>query len=78
MPAKYHPPEPFVRRVPTWKMHIFTLVQLLALAVLWLVKSSRLSLIFPFVLILMVPLRQYLALLYNAREINAVMYYKKI
>lgn len=75
MPAKYHPPEAYVRRVPTWKMHTFTLVQILALTILWLVKSSRLSLIFPFVLILMVPLRQYLSMLYNAREINAVIYY---
>lgn len=75
MPVKYHPPEPYVRRVPTWKMHTFTLVQIMALALLWSIKSSQISLIFPFVLILMVPLRQRLASLYNSREINAVILY---
>lgn len=32
MPVKHHPSSPFVRRVPTWKMHIFTFVQVCALA----------------------------------------------
>lgn len=72
MPTKYHPPEPYVRRMPTWKMHIFTLTQVLALAVLWAVKSSSVSLVFPFVLILMVPLRQRMGKFYTAREMDAV------
>lgn len=72
MPSKYHPPEPYVRRVPTWKMHVFTLVQVLALAILWLVKSSSVSLAFPFVLILMVPLRQRMENFFTAREMDAV------
>lgn len=72
MPSKYHPPEPYVRRVPTWKMHIFTFTQVLALAILWLVKSSSVSLVFPFVLILMVPLRQRMENFFSAREMDAV------
>lgn len=72
MPVKYHPQEAYVRRVPTWKMHTFTLIQIMALVILWTVKSSEFSLAFPFVLILMVPLRQRLATFFNSREINAV------
>lgn len=72
MPVKYHPPEPYVRRVPTWKMHIFSMVQILALAVLWTVKSSSVSLAFPFVLILMVPLRQKMSAIFSQRELDAV------
>lgn len=72
MPTKYHPQEPYVRRVPTWKMHIFTMTQVIALAILWLVKSSKVSLVFPFVLILMVPLRQRMETFYTAREMDAV------
>lgn len=72
MPVKYHPPEPYVRRVPTWKMHTFTCIQVLALVILWTVKSSSFSLAFPFVLIMMVPLRIRMASFFNAREINAV------
>lgn len=72
MPVKYHPSEPFVRRVPTWKMHLFTFTQVMALAVLWAVKSSKFSLAFPFFLIMMVPLRQKLGSYFTASELNAV------
>lgn len=76
MPVKYHPSEDYVKRVPTWKMHVFTSAQVLSLAVLWAVKSSTISLAFPFVLVMMVPLRQFLGRMYNEREINAVSCYK--
>lgn len=72
MPVKYHPPEPYVRRVQAWKMHVFTLVQVFALVVLWTVKSSQFSLAFPFFLIMMVPLRQRLTMIFSPREMNAV------
>lgn len=72
MPVKYHPPEPYVRRVHAWKMHVYTMVQVGALVVLWAVKSSEFSLAFPFFLIMMVPLRQLLSIFFNPREINAV------
>lgn len=72
MPVKYHPHEPYVRRVPAWKMHFYTMVQVLALAILWSVKSSNFSLAFPFFLIMMVPLRQRLTMFFNPRELNAV------
>jgi anion exchange protein len=59
-PVKYHPNEPYVQHVRTWKMNVFTLIQFLCLAVLWTIKSTMASLAFPFVLILTVPLRRYL------------------
>lgn len=61
-----------MRRVPTWKMHLFTFTQGVALAVLWAVKSSKFSLAFPFFLIMMVPLRQKLASYFTPSELNAV------
>ncbi|XP_033926221.1 band 3 anion transport protein isoform X1 [Melopsittacus undulatus] len=60
MPPKYHPDEPYVTRVKTWRMHLFTLTQLLVLVLLWVVKSTPASLALPFVLILTVPLRRFL------------------
>lgn len=72
MPVKYHPSEPYVKRVPTWKMHLFTAVQVLSLALLWTVASSRFSLAFPFVLVLTVPLRAKLESFFTAQELNAV------
>lgn len=72
MPVKHYPPTPYVKRVPTWKMHIFTTIQVLSLALLWAVKSSKFSLAFPFFLIMMVPIRQKLALMYKPEEMKAV------
>ncbi|XP_074835431.1 band 3 anion transport protein isoform X2 [Carettochelys insculpta] len=60
MPPKYHPDVPYVRRVKTWRMHVFTLTQIVCLASLWAVKSSPASLGLPFLLILTVPLRRFL------------------
>lgn len=72
MPVKHYPPTPYVKRVPTWKIHLFTTVQVLCLSTLWAVKSSKISLAFPFFLILMVPIRIKLAALYKPEEMKAV------
>ncbi|KAM6042992.1 LOW QUALITY PROTEIN: band 3 anion transport protein [Theristicus caerulescens] len=60
MPPKYHPREPYVTRVKTWRMHLFTFTQIIVLVLLWVVKSTPASLALPFVLILTVPLRRFL------------------
>lgn len=57
MPPKHHPDVPYVKKVRTMRMHLFTLLQLACLAVLWAVMSTAASLAFPFILILTVPLR---------------------
>ncbi|KAG5668130.1 hypothetical protein PVAND_016082 [Polypedilum vanderplanki] len=72
MPVKHHPQVPFVRRVRTWKMHLFTLIQVLALSLLWIIKSSRFSLAFPFFLIMMVPLRKILKKFFTVTELRAL------
>ncbi|XP_043820079.1 band 3 anion transport protein [Dromiciops gliroides] len=59
-PPKYHPDVPYVKRVKTWRMHLFTGIQVICLAVLWVVKSTPASLALPFILILTVPLRRFL------------------
>ncbi|KAJ7427600.1 Band 3 anion transport protein [Willisornis vidua] len=59
MPPKYHPDEPYVTRVKTWRMHLFTFTQIIFLVLLWVVKSTPASLALPFVLILTVPLRRF-------------------
>ncbi|XP_058987889.1 anion exchange protein 3 isoform X2 [Musca domestica] len=72
MPVKHYPPTPYVKKVPTWKMHLFTTIQVLCLAVLWAVKSSKISLAFPFFLVMMVPIRMKLAAMYKPHEIAAL------
>ncbi|XP_027032749.2 solute carrier family 4 member 1b (Diego blood group) [Tachysurus fulvidraco] len=61
IPKKYHPNEPYAQRVKMSRMHMFTGIQIVCLTMLWLVKSSPLSLALPFILILTIPLRLYLS-----------------
>ncbi|KAM6898241.1 solute carrier family 4 member 1b (Diego blood group) [Lycodopsis pacificus] len=60
IPKKYHPNEPYATRVSTGRMHLFTAIQIVCLAVLWIVKSSPVSLALPFILILTIPLRMFM------------------
>ncbi|XP_055475868.1 band 3 anion transport protein [Psammomys obesus] len=72
-PSKYHPDVPFVRRVRTWRMHLFTGIQIICLVVLWVVKSTPASLALPFVLILTVPLRRsLLPLIFSQLELQCL------
>ncbi|XP_074047384.1 anion exchange protein 3 isoform X8 [Macrotis lagotis] len=73
MPIKHHPDEPYVNKVKTWRMHLFTLIQLACIALLWLVKSTAASLAFPFLLLLTVPLRHcLLPRIFHDRELQAL------
>ncbi|KAK5881226.1 hypothetical protein CesoFtcFv8_022049 [Champsocephalus esox] len=60
IPKKYHPDEPYATRVSTGRMHFFTAIQIVCLALLWIVKSSPVSLALPFMLILTIPLRMFM------------------
>ncbi|KAH0503947.1 Band 3 anion transport protein [Microtus ochrogaster] len=72
-PPKYHPDVPFVKRVKTWRMHLFTVIQIICLAALWVVKSTSASLALPFVLILTVPLRRFLLpLIFSGLELQCL------
>lgn len=60
-------------QVKTWRMHLFTCIQLGCIALLWVVKSTAASLAFPFLLLLTVPLRRcLLPRLFQERELQAV------
>lgn len=59
-PPKHHPDVIYVKKVRSLRMHLFTALQLVCLAVLWVVMSTAASLAFPFILILTVPLRIFL------------------
>ncbi|XP_061093492.1 anion exchange protein 2b isoform X2 [Conger conger] len=73
MPPKYHPDQTYVRKVRTWRMHLFTGIQLVCLAVLWAVMSTVASLAFPFVLILTVPVKMFLlSRIFTTREMQCL------
>ena len=48
MPAKYQPDYNYLRHVRTSRVHMFTLVQMLCMAIMWVMKSIKaISMIFP-------------------------------
>lgn len=55
-PALY-PVTHYIRRVPRWTLHAFTLLQVACLGILWVVKSSSIGILFPVFIALLVPVR---------------------
>uniref|UniRef100_A0A3B3CQ50 Anion exchange protein n=1 Tax=Oryzias melastigma TaxID=30732 RepID=A0A3B3CQ50_ORYME len=73
MPPKYHPDLNYVRSVRTLRMHMFTLVQLLCLSLLWVIMATAAAAAFPFMLLLTIPLRKLLLpRLFSSRELQSV------
>ncbi|XP_023330571.1 sodium bicarbonate cotransporter 3 [Eurytemora carolleeae] len=58
MPAKHQPDYLYLRHVPLKKVHLFTLIQVFALAALWVIKSTPASLIFPLLVLALVGFRK--------------------
>lgn len=73
MPPKYHPDQNYVRKVRTLRMHLFTLIQLTCLSLLWVVMATAAALAFPFMLLLTIPLRMLLLpRLFSPRELQSL------
>ncbi|KAG9340881.1 hypothetical protein JZ751_020074 [Albula glossodonta] len=47
MPAKHQPDFIYLRHVPLRKVHLFTVIQLSCLVLLWVIKTSRAAIVFP-------------------------------
>nr|XP_020477259.1 anion exchange protein 3-like isoform X2 [Monopterus albus] len=72
-PAKHHPDHIYISKVKTWRMNMFTIIQLACIIALWVVKSTVASLAFPFVLIMTVPLRRIvLSRIFEEHELQAL------
>uniref|UniRef100_A0A8C6PII7 Anion exchange protein n=1 Tax=Nothobranchius furzeri TaxID=105023 RepID=A0A8C6PII7_NOTFU len=77
-PAKHHPDHIYVTKVKTWRMNMFTIIQLACIVALWVVKSTVASLAFPFILIMTVPLRRLvLSRIFEERELQAVRFVRQ-
>ena len=71
IPVKHHPRVGYICRVRTWRMHMFTLIQLTGLGILWAVKSiPSISLAFPFFVVAMVGVRWSLKFIFTEKELN--------
>jgi len=57
MDSALYPATHYIRKVPAWTIHKFTVLQLTCLAVLWFVKTSAIGILFPLFIVLLVPVR---------------------
>uniref|UniRef100_A0A8C6TIB4 Anion exchange protein n=1 Tax=Neogobius melanostomus TaxID=47308 RepID=A0A8C6TIB4_9GOBI len=70
MPAKHQPDLIYLRYVPLWKVHIFTLVQLSCLVLLWVIKASAAAVVFPMMVLALVFVRKLLDFIFTKRELS--------
>ncbi|KAF5915090.1 hypothetical protein HPG69_003591 [Diceros bicornis minor] len=69
MPAKHQPDHAFLRHVPLRRIHLFTLVQILCLAVLWILKSTVAAIIFPVMILGLIIVRRLLDLIFSQHDL---------
>lgn len=72
MPVKHQPDLMFLRQVPLKRIHIFTLIQLLCLGILWLIKSTDAALIFPVMVLMLVAVRKVMEKIFNLHELEVL------
>nr|XP_033497172.1 sodium bicarbonate cotransporter 3-like [Epinephelus lanceolatus] len=70
MPAKHQPDLIYLRYVPLWKVHVFTVVQLTCLIVLWAIKASAAAVVFPMMVLALVFIRKLLDFCFTKRELS--------
>ncbi|EMP28546.1 Electrogenic sodium bicarbonate cotransporter 4 [Chelonia mydas] len=69
MPAKHQPDYAFLRHVPLRRIHLFTLVQIICLAVLWILKSTVAAIIFPVMILALILVRKMLDFIFSQHDL---------
>nr|XP_023499349.1 electroneutral sodium bicarbonate exchanger 1 isoform X5 [Equus caballus] len=70
MPAKHQPDFIYLRHVPLRKVHLFTLIQLTCLVLLWVIKASPAAIVFPMMVLALVFVRKVMDLCFSKRELS--------
>ncbi|KAM9857870.1 electrogenic sodium bicarbonate cotransporter 4 [Aulostomus maculatus] len=69
MPSKHQPDYSYLRHVPLRRVHLFTLVQITCLAVLWILKSTFLAIIFPVMILGLMVIRKMLDMVFSQHDL---------
>uniref|UniRef100_A0A8D0H8W2 Anion exchange protein n=1 Tax=Sphenodon punctatus TaxID=8508 RepID=A0A8D0H8W2_SPHPU len=70
MPAKHQPDFIYLRHVPLRRVHLFTFIQMLCLAVLWVLKSTVAAIIFPLMLLALVGIRKAMECIFSLHDLS--------
>ncbi|CAH2274681.1 electrogenic sodium bicarbonate cotransporter 4 isoform X1 [Pelobates cultripes] len=69
MPAKHQPDYAYLRHVPLRRVHLFTVVQIVCLAVLWILKSTVAAIIFPVMILGLIMVRKMLDWVFSQHDL---------
>ncbi|XP_062399134.1 electrogenic sodium bicarbonate cotransporter 4 [Sardina pilchardus] len=69
MPSKHQPDFTFLRHVPLRRIHLFTLIQIICLIVLWVLKSTFLAIIFPVMILGLLLVRKMLDMVFSQHDL---------
>ncbi|KAM9823472.1 electrogenic sodium bicarbonate cotransporter 4 isoform 1-T2 [Syngnathus typhle] len=69
MPSKHQPDLSYLRHVPLRRVHLFTLIQIICLAVLWILKSTFLAIIFPVMILGLMVIRKILDMVFSQHDL---------
>ncbi|XP_041956050.1 electrogenic sodium bicarbonate cotransporter 4 isoform X3 [Alosa sapidissima] len=69
MPSKHQPDFSFLRHVPLRRIHLFTLIQIICLIVLWVLKSTFLAIIFPVMILGLLLVRKMLDMVFSQHDL---------
>ncbi|XP_067287274.1 sodium-driven chloride bicarbonate exchanger isoform X5 [Pseudorasbora parva] len=70
MPTKHQPDFIYLRHVPLRKVHLFTIIQLSCLVLLWVIKTSRAAIVFPMMVLALVFIRKLLDFFFSKRDLS--------
>ncbi|KAG7490246.1 electrogenic sodium bicarbonate cotransporter 1 isoform X2 [Solea senegalensis] len=70
MPAKHQPDLIYLRHVPLRKVHLFTFLQVLCLALLWILKSTVAAIIFPVMILALVAVRKGMDYMFSQLDLS--------
>ncbi|XP_051733795.1 electrogenic sodium bicarbonate cotransporter 1 isoform X2 [Ctenopharyngodon idella] len=70
MPAKHQPDLIYLRHVPLRRVHFFTFLQVLCLALLWILKSTVAAIIFPVMILALVAVRKAMDYVFSQHDLS--------
>ncbi|XP_071380898.1 electrogenic sodium bicarbonate cotransporter 1-like [Centroberyx affinis] len=70
MPAKHQPDLIYLRHVPQRRIHLFTFIQVICLALLWILKSTVAAIIFPVMILALVAVRKAMDYLFSQHDLS--------
>jgi len=67
---RLYPDNHYTRNIPSSTLHAFTLIQLVCFGILWALKSSPLGLLFPLMLVALVPIRIFVSRFFSKEDFD--------